>query len=48
MYCRMIAGCLRHWGPTCRFDAYLAALREARLTDAFTLYLCGRGRRFLP
>ena len=42
------ASCLKHWGPTCPFDAYLAALRETKLTDAFTLYLCGKGRRFLP
>jgi hypothetical protein len=45
---RVDASCLRHWGPACPFDAYLAALRETKLTDAFTLYLCGRGRRFLP
>lgn len=38
-------GCESREGASCHVDAYLAALRETRLTDAFTMYLCGRGQR---
>ena len=40
-----IASCEGREGASCSVDAYLAALREAKLFDAFTLYLCGHGQR---